>query len=297
LKTIWSGSTKLQKRGNFMHLSARITATKARGVLFCIFVITSLAGCVRVSRYLYLSGCDRDIKKATKSIEAAKSDAQRSAGYADRADGNAEKARYSRAFKLISNEEYQRLFGLAIKDHDQAILLDPDNAEMYFRRGRTFYFRAALDLMDGTNAKDSFVPARADFSKAIERNPKYELAWDMRGLIGESTGDLDGAISDFAQEAALNPHSRYRLAGAYCERGSFYLRENKHEPAIPDFEKAIDVGSSSDACECEPFNPLIAIYLEKQDYDKARAVVERAQKAGRTIAPEYLEKLKTVANR
>ena len=49
-------------------------------------------------------------------------------------------------------------------------------------------------------------------------------------------------------------------------------------------------------CECEPFNPLVAIYLEKQDYDKARELVGRAQKVGRTIAPDYLEKLKTVAN-
>src|SRR5690242_2802963 len=114
-----------------MDLSVWTTAARTRGVLLCVFLISSLAGCVRVSRCLYLSSCDREINKATKSIEAAKNGAQRAAGYADRADGYAERARYSRAFKLISSEEYERLFSLAIKDHDQAILLDPDNAEMY----------------------------------------------------------------------------------------------------------------------------------------------------------------------
>src|SRR5262245_37138211 len=151
-----------------MGSSARTTAAKAGGVLLCIFLIPSLAGCIRVSRYLYLSSCDRDINKATKSIEAAKNGAKSAAGHADRGDGYAEKASYSRAFKLISSEEYERLFELDIKDHDQAILLDPDNAEMYFRRGRTLYFRGALDLMDGTKSKDFFVPAKVDFSKAIE---------------------------------------------------------------------------------------------------------------------------------
>jgi tetratricopeptide (TPR) repeat protein len=96
-----------------------------------------------------------------------------------------------------------------------------------------------LCALHGTKAKNFLVPAKADFSKTIERNFRYELAWDKRGLIGESTSDLDAAISDFAQEAALNPQSRYRLAGAYRERGSFFLRENKYEPAIPDFEKRL----------------------------------------------------------
>jgi len=274
-----------------MDSSAGTTAANARRVLLCSFLIFSLAGCVRVSRYLYLNNCDREIKKATKSIEATKNSAQQAAAYADRGDAYAEKARYSRAFKLISGEEYERLFEQAVKDHDRSIVLDPDNAEKYYRRGRTFYFRAALDLMDGRKSQGFFPPAKADFSKAVEKNPRHDMAYDMRGLIDEDTDDLDGAISDFAQEAALNPRSRYRLADAYCLRGSLYLKEKKYDPAVPDFEKSIDVGSSSDGCECEPYNPLIAIYLDQQDYGKARTVADRAQKAGKSIASEYRDRL------
>ena len=275
-----------------MASSTGTTAARALGFLLCVF---SLAGCVRVSRYLYLSGCDRDIAKATKSIEAGGSSAQQAVGYADRADAYAEKARYSRAFRLISNDQYERLFALARKDYEQAMGLAPYDADFYFRRGRAFYLRAGLDVMEGRKSSDFFAPARADFSKAIEKNPKHELALDMRGLVGEDTGDLDGAISDFAEEAALNPRSRYRLAEAYCQRGSRYLGDKNYDPAIPDLEKAIDIGTSSDACECEPYNPLLTIYLAKQDYGKARTVVDRAQKTGQSIAPEHLEKLKSAA--
>jgi tetratricopeptide (TPR) repeat protein len=277
-----------------MASAAGTTTARALRVFPCVCVIFSLAGCGRVWQSLYLSGCDRDIKKATKSIEMAKSDAQRAVAYADRGDAYAEKTRYSRAFKLISTEEYERLFGLALTDYRQAATLDPDNGELYFRRGRTYYFRAALDLMQGMKSSDFFIPAKADFSKAIEKNPRHELAFDMQGLANDATGDLDASISDFAQEAALNPKSRYRLAGladAYCRRRSSYLREKKYDPAIADLEKAVDIESSTDPCECEPYNPLVAIYVDKQDYAKARTVADRAKKAGKTIAPEYREKL------
>src|SRR5712692_5152010 len=59
-----------------------------------------------------------------------------------------EKARYSRAFKLISAGEYDRLFGLAVKDHDQAVALDPVSAEAYYSRGQTYYDRAALEVVE-----------------------------------------------------------------------------------------------------------------------------------------------------
>ena len=71
-----------------------------------------------MSQYLYLRGCERDIKHATRAIEAARDDAQRAAGYAQRGRAYSEKARYSRSFKLIPADEYGRLFGLAVRDHD-----------------------------------------------------------------------------------------------------------------------------------------------------------------------------------
>src|SRR5262245_52724138 len=122
-----------------MGCSASTIATRARRsnrVALCIALSLFVAGCGRLWRSLYLSDCDAKIKKATNAIQTAKNSGQSATAYADRGDAYAEKARYSRAFKLISSKEYDRLFGLAIQDHGQAIALDPDNPDMYYRRGR-----------------------------------------------------------------------------------------------------------------------------------------------------------------
>jgi hypothetical protein len=78
----------------------------------CASVVLLLGGCDQMARSWYLSGCDRDIKNFTQAIESARDDAQRAAAYAQRGRAYSEKARYSRAFKLIHADEYGRLFSL-----------------------------------------------------------------------------------------------------------------------------------------------------------------------------------------
>ena len=90
---------------------------------------------------------------------------QRSAAYADRADAYSEKARYLRLMKLIADEEYGKLFDLALQDYNQAIALEPDNAEMYYRRGNAYYSRAGLDMIYAPYKSDFLAPAKADFSR------------------------------------------------------------------------------------------------------------------------------------
>ena len=135
-------------------------------------------------------------------------------------------------------------------------------------------------------------PAKADFSRAVEKNPKNAMAFDMLGLTDGSMGDWTQAIADFGQEAALDPRRRFRVSDAYCNRGSGYPRE-KYDLAISDLNRAIQIRDTSDPRECEPYNPLLAIYLKQtREYDKARDVVALAQRSGKWIAPEYLEQLR-----
>ena len=255
-----------------------------------------LPGCQRVSQYVYLHHYDSAISDATRAIASAQNDSQRAEAYAQRGSAIGEKARYSRAFKLISSAEHARLLDLALKDHGQAIALAPRTADMYYLRGRTYYSQATLAPMvreEAPQAPARLAAAKADFSKAIELDPRHAMAYDFLGLTDEDSGDWDQAIADYTQLEALQPNSRYRLADAYCNRGSFHLKDKKHDLAIADFEKSIEIGSSGDACQCEPYNPLLAIYLVQQpDLEKARAIAHRAQAAGKWIAPEYLEKLK-----
>jgi len=279
------------------------TSLKITGLL-CISLLLFFAGCTRIARSLYLSSYDRDISSSTKAIESARDNAHRAEAYAKRGSAYSEKARYSRAFKLIPAEEYNRLFGLALKDHDQAIALDP-SAEAYYTRGVTYYDRAALEtvvngLLVGSEAdrKAWFDPATADFKKAVEKDGRLYLAWDRLGLSHETTGELDQAISDYSQEMALNPLGRARLADAYCARGgSTSPKEKKYDAAIADYEKSIDTGATADGCSCDPYNPLLALYTQSRQYDQAWAVVHKAQNSKKWIAPESLDRLKKESGR
>src|SRR3984957_6635981 len=227
------------------------------GIVGLVFILLFLAGCTRIARSWYLSGYDRKISSATKDIESARDNAHRAEAYAERGSAYSEKARYSKAFKILSTDEYDRLFSLAIKDHDQAIALDSDRAEAYYARGVTYYQRASLDaVVDGqlmgteADRKAWFAPATADFKKAVERDSHLYQAWDMLGLSDETTGELDEAIADYTQEMALNPLGKARLADAYCARGgtSSGPKEKRNVAAIADYKKSIELGATADGC-------------------------------------------------
>src|SRR5579864_5668948 len=105
-------------------------------------------------------------------------------------------------------------------------------------------------------------------------------ALDMLGLTEGSMGDWTEALAVFEQEAALKPRMRFRVSDAYCNRGTHYPRE-KYDLAIADLNRTIQVRDASDPCECEPYNPLLAIYLQAREFDKAREVAALAQHAGK----------------
>lgn len=187
----------------------------------------------RASRY------DKDIERAGQAIAASTDNKQRAAAYAERADAYSEKARYSRLMKLISIEEYSKIFDLAMADYNQAITLEPDSADMYYRRGNAYYSRAGLDMIYAPYKSDFLAPAKADFSRVVEQDPKNAMALDMLGLTDGSMGDWTAALADFEQEVALQPDMRFRISDAYCNRGSRYARD-KHDLAIADLKRAIE---------------------------------------------------------
>ena len=56
------------------------------------------------------------------------------------------------------------------------------------------------------------------------------------------------------------------------------------------------IRSQGDPCECEPYNPLLYIYLNQtHEYDKARDIAAQAHRAKQWIDPRYLAQLKTAA--
>jgi tetratricopeptide (TPR) repeat protein len=261
-------------------------------ILFAgMVLLNGCTGTIRMFESWRASRYDGEIRRAGRAIDASTNTMQRSEAYADRADAYSEKAEYLRLMKIIPIEEYSKLFDLALQDYNQAIALEPDNAEMYYRRGNAYYSRAGLDMIYSPDKSAFLAPAKADFSRVVEKNPKNAMALDMLGLTEGSMGDWTQALAVFEQEAALKPDMRFRVSDAYCHRGSHYPRE-KYDLAISDLNQAIQIRGTSDACECEPYNPLLAIYLQTREFDKAREVARLAQQSKKWIAPENLEQLK-----
>jgi tetratricopeptide (TPR) repeat protein len=137
--------------------------------VLCVLIL--LGGC-EMGPAMFLGARDREISGSTQTIQSARNDAERAKAYSTRGAAYSEKARYSRAFKLIPADEYERLFDLAVKDHDEAVRLDPESAEIYLNRGQAYYDRGALDLQDNKDGKPWFDLAAANFEKATEKDPK-----------------------------------------------------------------------------------------------------------------------------
>ena len=262
----------------------------------CVLVLILSAACGSMSRSWYLSSNDKDIAKGTKAIETARDDGERALAYDERGRAYSERARYSRAFNLIAADEYDRLFGLAIKDQDQAIAVAPRNSQVYVGRGLTYYNRAALEDLSGPLAKTYFESAESDFTAAIDRDSRNVLALDMRGVIYAARDDQDRAIADFTQVMTIDSHlGKLRLAEAYCQRGSAFQKASNYDAAISDYEKAIEFHTGGGGCDCQPESPLAWIYYETKQYDKSWDVVRRARSSGQWIAPEVLEQLKAAS--
>jgi tetratricopeptide (TPR) repeat protein len=255
---------------------------------------------------MFLSDRDSDIKEATQAIETARDDGQRAKAYSSRGTAYSEKARFSRISKLIPNEEYERLFDLAIKDHNQAVALDPNNAEMYFNRAQTNYDRGTLDLVENKEpwlvdptTKSWLDAAASDFEKAAENDPKNSLTLDRLGLTYEQAGEEDKAVRTYTQELALNPLGKQRLADAYCFFGFRHQQQKEFAAAVAAYQKSTEFGLADDkSCPYDALGNGIEIYtIETHEYDKAWKMVHQAQKVNRRIAPELIERLKKESER
>jgi tetratricopeptide (TPR) repeat protein len=233
-----------------------------------------VTGCGSAS---FLGARDSEIKESTQAIESARQDGQRAQAYSSRGHAYSEKARYSRITKSIPRDEYERLFDLAIKDHNQAVALDPDNAEIYFNRADAYYFRGFLDSVENKDGKMWFDTAASDFEKAIEKKPKYKEAIDLLGLAYEQAGEEDKAVQ----------------ADAYCSFGFRHQQANELAAAAAAFEKSTEFGVADDkSCPYDPFANGVAIYTtETHEYDKAWAIVYRAAKMDKPISPDVIQRL------
>ena len=91
--------------------------------------------------------------------------------------------------------------------------------------------------------KDDYQGAIADWSKAIEINPKYAYAYSNRGSAKDELGDYQGAIADYTKALEINPQD----ASAYLNRGIARELLNDLEGACDDWRKSVNLGKERPA--------------------------------------------------
>ena len=242
----------------------------------------------------FLGSRDNDIRESTQALQSARDDRQRAKAYSSRGVAYSEKARYGRIMKRIPTDEYERLFDLAVKDHNQAIALNPADAEVYLNRGQAYYDRGFLDIVENKNGKSWFDPAAVDFEKVTEMTPQNAHAYDMLGLTYQQNHEPEKAVRAYTQEMALdNRLGKMRLADAYCDSGFEHQQHKELAAAAAAYQKSTEFGIADDkSCPYDPFANSVAIYTnETHEYDKAWEMVRRAAKMGHPIAPELIERL------
>ena len=81
----------------------------------------------------------------------------------------------------------------AMEDYNQAIKLDPNHANAFSGRGNVLYL------------KRDYGRALEDYNQAIKLNPNHANAHYARGLVLELKGDVPGAVRDLETFSRLSP--------------------------------------------------------------------------------------------
>lgn len=127
-----------------------------------------------------------------------------------------------------------------------------------------------------------FNEAIADFTKAIELNPDYVNAYNGRGIAYYDIQKFDKAIADFTKAIELDSKNKT----AYFCRGNIFHDLEEFDKAIYDYDRAIELGYNSGVVY---FNRGCAHNLV-QKFDKAIADYAKAIKLGFDNATSYYNK-------
>ncbi|MCH7787510.1 MAG: tetratricopeptide repeat protein [Chloroflexi bacterium] len=110
-------------------------------------------------------------------------------------------------------------------EYEEAIRLDPQNAEAYYGRGNANLQLGQLDL------------ALQDFSKAILLDPNNAMAHANRAGVYLVTGKFDLAIEGYGEALRIDPQN----IEYYSSRAMAYLNQGQLELAVQDLDTAINL--------------------------------------------------------
>ena len=111
----------------------------------------------------------------------------------------------------------------AIADFNQALQINPNDAELYHNRGNARFKLGEIQA------------AMEDFTQALRLNPDYAEAYVGRGNAYHKLGNNQGAVIYYTQLLRLNPKD----AKAYYNRGVAQSKRGEQQRAIEDYQKAV----------------------------------------------------------
>jgi len=147
-----------------------------------------------------------------------------------------------------------------------------ESAKFYLDRGNSYFKKGQLDQ------------AIADYTKALEINPRLAIAYAQRGNIYNEKGQLDRVLADYNKALEINQKIPYIWGG----RGSVYLHKGQYNRAIADSSKALEIHPAYAQSRID----RAKAYFLKKEYDKAWEDVKIGQNRGIRFPPQFIEDLR-----
>ncbi len=129
---------------------------------------------------------------------------------------------------------------------------------------------------------ENYDRAIADCSTALQKNPKLTQAYLWRGLAYYRSGNYPEAIKNYNQVLAQTPehpqalYNRGLAQSAFAKHGRSPIAQ--YDQALADYNQALQSQSLNQQEKATIYNDRGIIYLEKQQYEMAKADFTKALK-------------------
>ena len=131
--------------------------------------------------------------------------------------------------------------------------------------------------------KGDFDNAIKDFNKAINLNSNDFHAYNHRGIVYKRKGENNKAIDDFSKAIELNPDDDY--GGPYFNRGIIYHNEGEVEKAIDDYSKSIELNPS----HANAYYYRGTLWLRLQNWERAKVDLTDARNRELNTIAEFFK--------
>ena len=170
--------------------------------------------------------------------------------------------------QVLESKDYDR----EIREFDELIRRDRQNADLYYTRGCLYELKGDLDK------------AKKDFTKSIDINNRVSDVYYNRGLVFVKIKKYALAIKDFDKAIELDS----RAVDAYCNRGNANYQLGKSDLAIRDYSEGLKINPD----DADLYYNRGVAYLSKGLKSKASMDFKKAAMLGHRLASEMISRQK-----